>query len=56
MLEKKVRNKKRQFSFFNTVAKPSSDNEESDNSDEKDVNRKHFYLIHQGKSKSSKKS
>ena len=27
MLEKKVRNQKRQFSVFNTVAKPVSENE-----------------------------
>ena len=41
MLEKKVRNQRRQLLVFNTAAKPGSDNEESDGSDKEDGNRKH---------------
>ena len=33
MLEKKVRNQRRQLLVFNTAAKPGLDNEESDGSD-----------------------
>ena len=56
MLEKKVRNQRRQLLVFNTAAKPGSDNEESDGSDKEDGNRKHYTLTRQGKSKRSKKA
>ena len=56
MLEKKLRNHKRQLLLFNTAAKPGLDNEESDDSDKEDGNKKHSDLTHQGKSKRSKKS
>ena len=56
MLDKKLRNQKSQLSFFSTVAKPSSDNEDSDDLYKVDVNRKHSDLTHKGKSKRSKKA
>ena len=40
MLEKKARNQKRQFLFFNTAVKPCSYDKESDGSDKEYVNRK----------------
>ena len=56
MLDKKVRNQKRQLLVFNTVAKPGLDDEESDGSDKEDGNRKHFNLTCQGESKRSNKA
>ena len=56
MLEKKVRNQKRQMLVFNTVAKPGLDDEESDGSDKEDGNRKDFNLTCQGESKRSNKA
>ena len=55
MLDKKVRNQKRQFSVFNTADKPGSENKESDESDKENGNRKHSDLTYQVESKSSKK-
>ena len=55
MLEKKVRNQKRQLSVFNNMAKPGSDDNESDGSEKEDGNRKHSTLNRQGKPKRSKK-
>ena len=54
MLEKKVGNKKRQLSFFNTTAKTSSYDEDSYGLEKEDGNRKHSALTCQGKSKRSK--
>ena len=55
MLEKKVSNKKRHLSVFNTAAKPGSDNEESDDSYKKDGNRKNPALTLKINPKNSKK-
>ena len=41
MIEKKVRNQKRQLSDFNTAAKSGSDDEDSDGLEKEDGNRKH---------------
>ena len=46
MLEKKLRNHKRQLLVSNTAAKPSLDDEESDGSEKEDGNRKHSDLTH----------
>ena len=56
MLEKKVSNKKRHLSVFNTAAKPGSDNEESDDSYKKDGNRKNPALTLKINPKNSKKA
>ena len=54
MIEKKVRNQKSQLSDFNAVAKPGSDDENSDGSEKEDRNKKHSALTRQGKFKRSK--
>ena len=56
MLEKKVRNQKRQILVFSTAAKPGSDNEELDGFEKEDGNRKHSVVIRQGESQRSKKA
>ena len=56
MLEKKVKKQKIQLSVFNTENNPGSENEESYGPEKEYGNRKHSYLTHQGKYKSSKKA
>ena len=56
MLEKKIRNHKRQLSVFNTVAKPGSDDEEPNVSDKEGGNMKHSAFNRKGTYKSSKKA
>ena len=56
MLEKKVRNQKRQFLVFNTAVKPCSDDKESDGSDKEYGNSKNSSVTLQAKSKRSKKT
>ena len=56
MLDKKVRNQKKQMPDFNTAAKTGSYNEDSDGLDKEDGNMKHYTLTCKGKYKRSKKA
>ena len=56
MIEKDIRNQKRQLSVYNTAANPGSDDEESDGLEKEYGNRKHCNLTRKVKSKSSKKA
>ena len=49
MLDKEVRNKKRQMSVFNNAYQPGSDDKELDDLDKEDGNMEHYFLTCQVK-------